>query len=89
MRPGEKLYEEKLMAEEGLTTTANKQIYIGKPIAFDTDEFLDQLQVLMDSAYNNRRDIREIVKKMVRTYHPENISQPAEKGAEEAEWEKV
>ena len=89
LRPGEKLYEEKLMAEEGLTTTANKQIYIGKPIAFDTDEFLDQLQVLMDSAYNNRRDIREIVKKMVRTYHPENISQPAEKGAEEAEWEKV
>ncbi len=89
LRPGEKLYEEKLMAEEGLTTTANKQIYIGKPIAFDADEFLDQLQVLMDSAYNNRRDIREIVKKMVRTYHPENISQPAEKGAEEAEWEKV
>ena len=44
LRPGEKLYEEKLMAEEGLKTTENKLIYIGCPIPFDTDEFLEQLR---------------------------------------------
>ena len=71
LRPGEKLFEEKLMAEEGLKTTENKQIFIGKPIPFDTDEFLVQLHALMDSAYNNRRDIREIVKDIVKTYHPD------------------
>ena len=72
LRPGEKLYEEKLMAEEGLKTTENKLIYIGCPIPFDTDEFLEQLRGLMDSAYNNRRDIREQVKRIVTTYHPED-----------------
>ena len=71
LRPGEKLYEEKLMAEEGLKTTANKQIYIGCPIPFDVDEFLVQLQGLMEAAYNNRRNIRELVKSVVNTYHPE------------------
>ena len=70
LRPGEKLYEEKLMAEEGLKTTANRQIFIGSPIPFDTDEFLVQLDELMQSAYNNRRDIRAKVQKIVTTYHP-------------------
>ena len=72
LRPGEKLYEEKLMAEEGLKTTENELIFIGCPIPFDTDEFLAQLNSLMQSAYNNRRDIRERVKKVVTTYHPED-----------------
>ena len=44
LRPGEKLYEEKLMAEEGMKTTQNHLIYIGAPIAFDTDLFLQQLR---------------------------------------------
>ena len=70
LRPGEKLYEEKLMAEEGLTKTENELIHIGKPIKFDTDEFLAQLHELMYIAYNNDDNIREQVEKMVSTYHP-------------------
>ena len=70
LRPGEKLYEEKLMSEEGLTTTPNKLIHIGRPIPFDEDEFLDKLYPLMEAAYSNDEDIRELVKNMVSTYHP-------------------
>ena len=70
LRPGEKLYEEKLMAEEGLRKTANELIHIGSPIPFDTDEFLSQLEPLMERAYANREDIRETVESMVSTYHP-------------------
>ena len=70
LRPGEKLYEEKLMAEEGLKKTENDLIFIGCPIPFDVDEFLVQLKELMDSAYNNRKDIRERVMQVVTTYHP-------------------
>ena len=71
LRPGEKLYEEKLMAEEGLTKTENDLIHIGKPIPFDTDEFLVELRNLMFVAYTNSKDIQDQVKKMVSTYHPE------------------
>ena len=71
LRPGEKLYEEKLMAEEGLRTTENKQIFIGNPIPFDVDTFLVQLHELMECAYNNRPGIRDMVKRTVTTYHPE------------------
>jgi len=53
LRPGEKLYEEKLMAEEGLTKTDNKLIHIGRPIAFDNDEFLKNLEGLMEDAYRS------------------------------------
>ena len=70
LRPGEKLYEEKLMAEEGLMKTENELIHIGKPIPFDTDEFLEQLNELMLTAYMNSKDIRSQVEKMVSTYHP-------------------
>lgn len=70
LRPGEKLYEEKLMAEEGMKTTPNKLIHIGCPIPFDTEEFLNQMQVLMKACYENRSDIREMVSIMVPTYHP-------------------
>ena len=71
LRPGEKLYEEKLMSEEGLEKTDNDLIHIGKPIAFDTDVFLSELDELMEIAYKNKKDvIREQVKKMVSTYHP-------------------
>lgn len=68
LRPGEKLYEEKLMAEEGLKRTPNKLIHIGNPIPFDTAEFRAQLEELMTAAYDNDDDIRTIVKKMVPTY---------------------
>ncbi len=72
LRPGEKLYEEKLMAEEGLKNTENDKIHVGNPIVFDTDEFLAQLEELMYMAYANRKDIREKVESMVSTYHPQN-----------------
>ena len=71
LRPGEKLYEEKLMSEEGMKTTPNHLIHIGCPIPFDTDEFLGQLQQLMNAAYDGKEDaIRDLVAKSVPTYHP-------------------
>ena len=70
LRPGEKLYEEKLMAEEGLRKTDNDLIHIGCPIPFDTDEFLAQVEDLMIDAYRNDPDIRKRVAKIVNTYHP-------------------
>ena len=72
LRPGEKLYEEKLMAEEGLKKTENKLIHIGQPIPFDEDEFLRGLDELMLAAYNNKKDIRKWVAALVSTYHPDN-----------------
>ena len=73
LRPGEKLYEEKLMSEEGLRRTDNELIHVGCPIPFDVDEFLDKLSALMKAAYANKTDIRERVKDMVSTYHPTDI----------------
>lgn len=70
LRPGEKLYEEKLMTEEGLKKTKNDLIFIGCPIPFETDAFLTQLDGLMNVAYANRKDIRTLVAEMVSTYHP-------------------
>lgn len=71
LRPGEKLYEEKLMSEEGMRTTPNHLIHIGRPIPFDTDEFLQRLQTLMTAAYDGREDIiRALVAEVVPTYHP-------------------
>ncbi len=76
LRPGEKLYEEKLMAEEGLRKTDNKLIHIGNPIPFDQDRLLVELQALMDAAYANKDDIRERLMAMVPTFHPVGTSQP-------------
>ena len=70
LRPGEKLYEEKLMEEEGMETTPNKLIHIGSPIAFDHETFLMQLEVLMKKAYDNDEDIRAYVQEIVATYAP-------------------
>ena len=72
LRPGEKLYEEKLMAEEGLEKTDNKLIHIGHPIEFDVDEFLGNLRGLMKAAYSNKSDITQRVARIVSTYHPQN-----------------
>ena len=70
LREGEKLFEEKLMAEEGLKKTENNLIFIGNPLPFDTDLFFKQLKDLMNSAYKNKKNIKEQVQKMVSTYHP-------------------
>jgi Predicted nucleoside-diphosphate sugar epimerases len=73
LRPGEKLFEEKLMAEEGLRKTENEKIHIGCPLKFDIDRFLDDLDDLMDAAYANSRDIKRLVASMVSTYHQEGV----------------
>ena len=70
LRPGEKLYEEKLMAEEGLRKTKNDLIFVGCPIPFEINPFLDQLEELMKASYSNRKSIRTLVKQMVSTYYP-------------------
>ena len=70
LRAGEKLYEEKLMAEEGLKKTKNDLIHIGCPIPFDIEEFLEQLDSLLEAAYKNKDDMKERVEKVVSTYHP-------------------
>ena len=70
LRPGEKLFEEKLMAEEGMKMSPNQKIFIGKPINFDPDKFLVQLRGLLDAAYAERQeDIRQLVADTVQTYH--------------------
>ena len=68
LRPGEKLYEEMLMDEEGLRDTANSQIHIGKPLDIDRDRFFSQLIELKKAAYVESPDIREYVKAIVPTY---------------------
>lgn len=70
LRPGEKLYEEKLMDEEGLQKTDNDLIHIGCPIPFDVPEFVESLQHLMAIANENDEDIKAVVQKMVNTYKP-------------------
>ena len=71
LRPGEKLYEEKLMDEEGMQKTPNALIHIGCPIPFDTDRFLVDLEKLMHAAYENSEDIVAMVARIVTTYHPD------------------
>lgn len=70
LRPGEKLYEEKLMAEEGLKKTDNDLIHIGQPIPFDTEKFLGQLGTLATESYENSDHIVELVENIVTTFHP-------------------
>ena len=68
LRPGEKLYEEKLMEEEGLKKTDNDLIHIGNPVPFDEEQFLSRVGTLMEAAYSNRAGIREMVSELVPTY---------------------
>ncbi|WP_040785166.1 UDP-N-acetylglucosamine 4,6-dehydratase family protein, partial [Marvinbryantia formatexigens] len=70
LRPGEKLFEEKLMAEEGLKKTDNDLIHIGKPVPFDVEKFLRQLEELAKASYENSGDIVGMVEQMVTTFHP-------------------
>lgn len=69
LRPGEKLYEEMLMAEEGLKETENKLIHIGQPIEFDENEFFTALDDLRKAMYDDSVDMRAIVSDIVPTYH--------------------
>ncbi len=68
LRPGEKLYEELLMDEEGLADTENKMIHIGKPIDFDEDRFLQQLEELKELCPLEPQEIRKMIRKIVPTY---------------------
>lgn len=70
LRPGEKLYEEMLMHEEGLQNTKNKLIHIGKPIKMDEGHFMMQLENLKDYVVQEPEDIRKWVQEIVPTYHP-------------------
>lgn len=71
LRPGEKLYEEKLMCEEGLRRTANDLIHVANPLPFDTDWFQDQLVKLMKASHDNDKEIRNLIKETVSTYNPD------------------
>lgn len=70
LRPGEKLYEELLMSEEGMKETGNKLIHIGKPIEFDERKFFVQLKQLKDAVENEADDIRSMIQEIVPTYVP-------------------
>lgn len=69
LRPGEKLYEELLMAEEGMQDTANKMIHIGKPIELEEESFMLALSELKDACNKNADNIKELVANIVTTYH--------------------
>ena len=71
LRPGEKLYEELLMAEEGLESTPNDLIFVGQPIDIDKNVFLDKLNSLIEVAEANSRDIKVEIKKICDTYTPQ------------------
>lgn len=71
LRPGEKLYEELLMAEEGLESTANDLIFIGKPIEIDCNEFLEELKNLICKATCNNDNIRAEIESICNTYKPQ------------------
>ena len=71
LRPGEKLYEELLMDEEGMQKTANELIYIGHPIEMDDDAFREQLKRLDVLSKNEVENMKQIVSEIVTTYHPE------------------
>lgn len=70
LRPGEKLYEELLMDEEGMKDTDNKMIHIGKPIEIDEDKFIRQLDDLKKAVEQEPEDIRRMIKEIVPTYNP-------------------
>lgn len=80
LRPGEKLYEELLMNEEGLTDTDNKLIHIGKPIEFDESAFYVQLNNLKKAVENECEDVRSLIQEIVPTYIPK--AEPEEYGEE-------
>ena len=89
LRPGEKLFEEKLMAEEGMLKTANKLIHIGKPTPFDNGVFLSQLEELAKASYENSDRIVEMVEEIVTTFHPVGDKPTGEEVVRNGEHESV
>ena len=79
LRPGEKLYEEVLMDEEGLTDTENEMIHIGKPIALNEEVFFEQLRELREATRKDLPTIKKVVADIVPTYTPQNIRPDHEK----------
>lgn len=75
LRPGEKLYEEKLMSEEGLEMTQNRLIHVAKPLDWNLREFLLNLEILARTTYNNEGDAFKMIEKMVKTFKHSNPSQ--------------
>ena len=79
LRPGEKLYEEVLMDEEGLTDTENEMIHIGKPIALNEEVFFEQLRELREATRKDLPTIKKVVADIVPTYTPQTITPKHEK----------
>ena len=71
LRPGEKLFEELLMQDEGLDKTPNELIYIGHFHDYDEQQLIEALKELRTACDSNSEHIRDLVKSLVRTYHPE------------------
>lgn len=89
LREGEKLYEEKLMAEEGLQKTENDLIHIAHPIKLDTDSFLTSLTELANASYDNSDNIVEIVEGIVPTFHPVGKHGQSDKAINSKQYKKV
>ena len=68
LRPGEKLYEERLMAEEGLQKTANDLISVGKPIDSNVTDFFGKIETLVDSAKKENGNVKALIRELVPTY---------------------
>lgn len=79
LRPGEKLYEERLMETEGLRTTPNKLISICEPLDFDADRLIDNIKQLMGICYEQPEKVKEFVESIVSTYHPAGKNGTTEK----------
>ena len=79
LRPGEKLYEERLMETEGLRTTPNKLISICNPMDFDSDRLFDEIEELMHICYEEPERVKEFVEEIVTTYHPAGENGTTEK----------
>ena len=71
LRPGEKLYEELFMDEEGLKETSNNLIFIGQPIEFDNRKFIEMLEQLINIAYENGTEIKHEIEMVCDTYTPQ------------------
>ena len=91
LRPGEKLYEELLMSEEGLEKTANNLIFVGHPNGFSDDELVKGLDKLYALCQDNSPDICDEIAAIVKTYHreAEPLPMPEEAETPEHEEEKV
>jgi len=74
LRPGEKLYEELLMGEEGMQKTPNELIYIGHPIEMDDEDFMNKLKMLDDESRHESHEIKQIVASVVPTYHADTAN---------------